>query len=698
MEKGSINSLLVVLMLIAVGGFAILSDNGSNSDSSSDDGENQQMEDEWDVYYVDSGEDLPACGSATLGRLYFVASTAGFETCTSSGWAFVNLTGPAGVPGNDGADGGNGFDGANGLSAMATTTSEPPSSNCPEGGVQIDVGMDDDGDGILTAIEIDQTTYICNGLDGADGVNGSASPHTMLTSVSSPAAVLGCTAGGRVIAQGLDNGDGGGGIQNGILESGEIDYTTIYCSKYEVWQVADIRSGEGSSSPGTAGMEILVGDTIYFSAYDDATGFELWAHDTSNSSTWQVADLNRNLNGGTGSSAPGNNIQILVGDTIYFDAAYEYDWQWNDVWGSELWAHDTSNSSTWRVTYFPGTYSHETWIGDKIQILVEDTIYFDAEGDDGFEIWAHNTSNSSTWQVTDINTRTDYTGSDPGFYGDILVGDTIYFSAWDGFNGSELWAHDTSNSSTWMVADINSGGTSNPLMGLAILVGDTIYFDADDGVNGRQMWAHDISNSSTWMVTQDIVISEWNTYSILVEDTIYFNADDGISGSELWAHDTSNSSTWQVADIRSGSNGCTLALYSWIILIGDTIYFTADDGVSGRELWAHDTSNSSTWQVADINPGSEQSWPGRLGEAIVIQDTLYFNVFRQAETGSELWVHDTSNSSTWMVADINNGVGGSDPLMRLAILVGDTLYFNADDGISGSELWAMKIEHSITYN
>ena len=108
MEKGSINSLLVVLMLIAVGGFAILSDNGSNSDSSHDDGENQQMEDEWDVYYVDSGEDLPACGSATLGRLYFVASTAGFETCTSSGWAFVNLTGPAGVPGNDGADGGNG--------------------------------------------------------------------------------------------------------------------------------------------------------------------------------------------------------------------------------------------------------------------------------------------------------------------------------------------------------------------------------------------------------------------------------------------------------------------------------------------------------------------------------------------------------------------------------------------------------------
>ena len=72
------------------------------------------LDDEWDVYYVDSGDDLPACGSATLGRLYYVASTAGFETCTSAGWAFVNLTGPAGADGANGTDGADGVDGTNG--------------------------------------------------------------------------------------------------------------------------------------------------------------------------------------------------------------------------------------------------------------------------------------------------------------------------------------------------------------------------------------------------------------------------------------------------------------------------------------------------------------------------------------------------------------------------------------------------------
>ena len=42
------------------------------------------------------------------------------------------------------------------------------------------------------------------------------------------------------------------------------------------------------------------------------------------------------------------------------------------------------------------------------------------------------------------------------------------------------------------------------------------------------------------------------------------------------------------------------------ILVGDTLYFSANDGSSGHELWAHDTSNASTWRVADIYSGTEQ--------------------------------------------------------------------------------------------
>ena len=89
---------------------------------------------------------------------------------------------------------------------------------------------------------------------------------------------------------------------------------------------------------------------------------------------------------------------------------------------------------------------------------------------------------------------------------------------------------------------------------------------------------------------------------ILVGDTLYFDADDGSSGKELWAHDTSNASTWRVADIDSGSGDSYPGNYM-AILVGDTLYFSANDGSSGYELWAHDTSNASTWRVADIDSG-----------------------------------------------------------------------------------------------
>ncbi|WP_338172870.1 hypothetical protein [Candidatus Poseidonia alphae] len=94
--------------------------------------------------------------------------------------------------------------------------------------------------------------------------------------------------------------------------------------------------------------------------------------------------------------------------------------------------------------------------------------------------------------------------------------------------------------------------------------------------------------------------------AILVGDTLYFSAYDGSSGYELWAHDTSNASTWRVADIDSGILAAVTPEQYMSILVGDTLYFSANDGSSGIELWAHDTSNASTWRVADIQRGWQQ--------------------------------------------------------------------------------------------
>ena len=135
------------------------------------------------------------------------------------------------------------------------------------------------------------------------------------------------------------------------------------------------------------------------------------------------------------------------------------------------------------------------------------------------------------------------------------------------------------------------------------------------------------------------------------------------------------------------------------ILVYDTIYFSADDGNSGIEMWAHDTSSHRTWQVADIKSGSSNSWPGGY-LALLVGDIIYFNA-ADSTTGSELWAHDTSNQKTWQLGDINSGSGSSSPGEIFHILAGDKIYFSAYDGNPYYDrgLWVvdLSIRHVVTY-
>ena len=85
--------------------------------------------------------------------------------------------------------------------------------------------------------------------------------------------------------------------------------------------------------------------------------------------------------------------------------------------------------------------------------------------------------------------------------------------------------------------------------------------------------------------------------------------------------------------------------------VGATLYFTADDGTHGRELWKSD-SGGGTAMVADINAGGDSN-PRALTN---INGTLYF-VADDGSSGAELWKSDGSGAGTVRVADINTGVG-----------------------------------------
>ena len=72
-------------------------------------------------------------------------------------------------------------------------------------------------------------------------------------------------------------------------------------------------------------------------------------------------------------------------------------------------------------------------------------------------------------------------------------------------------------------------------------------------------------------------------YLTVVGNTLYFTADDGTHGVELWKYEMS-SGTQMVKDIRSGSSSSFP--YS-LIAVGNALYFTANAGYNGYELYTN---------------------------------------------------------------------------------------------------------------
>ncbi len=170
----------------------------------------------------------------------------------------------------------------------------------------------------------------------------------------------------------------------------------------------------------------------------------------------------------------------------------------------------------------------------------------------------------------------------------------------------------------------------------------------------------------------------WPDFLTNVNGTLYFRADDGVSGFELWKTDGTVSGTDLVRDLYPGSGDSFVHNLTYF---NNALYFTADDGVHGYELWKSDGTVAGTVLVKDIFPGSVGSSPGSLA---VLNASLYFRA-NDGAYGCELWKSDGTEAGTVMVKDIYPGGGESCPKDLMS--ANGVLYFRAQDGVNGDELW-----------
>ncbi|MGL4460945.1 MAG: ELWxxDGT repeat protein [Planctomycetia bacterium] len=161
--------------------------------------------------------------------------------------------------------------------------------------------------------------------------------------------------------------------------------------------------------------------------------------------------------------------------------------------------------------------------------------------------------------------------------------------------------------------------------------------------------------------------------AVEVDGVLYFHGTTLDEGAELWRYLPTLDRYELVADIQDGSLS---GLPEKLTNVDGTLYFIADDGTSGVELWRSDGTTSGTFRVKDIGPGADDG----LTRYSQFFDTILANVdgklFFQANDGSrglELWTSDGTESGTLLVKEVV--VGSPNGVPRNLINVNGTLFF-----------------------
>lgn len=510
------------------------------------------------------------------------------------------------------------------------------------------------------------------------------------------------TAAGTTMVKDLLKGVGNSNARNLVVMNNEIYFTANDGQHgYELWKsagtaestvmVKDIRPAVRISS--NPEFITRVGNAIYFRANEDNQGTELWRSDGTEAGTIRIKDIR--------AGTPSSDIENLidVNGILFFTA--------NDgVHGDELWRSDgttsgtslvkdlvpgaegSNNTSIWRepmgnftningVLYYtagqgsnkqfivrsdgtdPGTFiiTDAEPIGlNKLQphfTLLNGSIYFlNSSQSHGYGVYALDAANTVHIVKGLIIPEDYYETFEPEM---TSLNNALYLTAYS----AEAWRIMRllpSGDFSYVDVSLSPNSDSNPTN--FVRVNNLLYFFTQpEYPSYPQLWRTDGTPEGTVQIAE---LSDYHHEMKAIGDQLFFTIE----------------SSLYVTHCGEGEFELVINFYAVggevrnLTDVNGTLYFHNNIG----ELWKSDGTPAGTVKVRALN--KIKTIDNVAGKAFVLNES--------ASGGLELW---RTNATGMLLVKTIRTSPATYPMEILTATVGNRLYFVANDGIHGNEIW-----------
>lgn len=388
--------------------------------------------------------------------------------------------------------------------------------------------------------------------------------------------------------------------------------------------ISNIPAGVGRP-PGQGDQVFLheiANNTVFFTGVDSSLNGQIWKTDGTLAGTSQLTTIGT----GQGSSHLIENLTTVdstipgTRDELFFTA--------DDLqYGKQLWVTDGTVAGTKRLTGSgPAPVTNPSNL-----VSFNGHLYFTAtDGQTGIQIWKTDGTIQGTVQVSSQSVADPFSSSVfmTPFNG------SLYFIATSGL--SRL---DESASTGWTLVSpfATTSGYSLQSMGGQLFVATPLSVRKSDGASPDLTF-----------------VANFNYRPLVAAGSVTFfvRTNFGTGGASttytLERYDTASNS---ITDLRTfvSKNNAPLGDEHTFGVVGQTLYFAADDGQHGVELWKSDGTVNGTVLVKDINDGVADSNPSEL---FAFQNSLLLNA--NDGTSTKLWISNGATSTTEIATDISS--------------------------------------------